>query len=171
MLNSIPNRLPHFNRTQTTDSRSDESLLKLVYKKEYELMKQLVEEGVKNDIERALAAAIVLDELELVKFLVKHVPDVNSCAVGSSKTVFNEAISHLEPEMIKFFINHGADVNAGETIKEKPLARAIYTGNVDKIVLLIKHGAIADCEMLTYAIQHSGRGRSRSKSFSYSTTF
>ncbi len=95
-----------------------------------------------NNYEQILQVAAEGCNLEITKFLVQDILDINSTSSVSSKTLIHSARGGCL-EIIKFFVEKGVDINAtnGSTSKRIALHHAAYVGRLEIVKLLLKKGA------------------------------
>lgn len=132
--------------------KNSESLYAAVKKRNLNLCRYLIENGVKVESDFDLTIAIRnLPErdinnssnlkLKLVKLLVENGADVNSKhGFLRNDTALGISSYENEFEITKFLVEQGANVNYGD-IDFTPLHRAVYHNNFKMVELLLQKGA------------------------------
>lgn len=87
-----------------------------------------------------LTAAVELNNLDMVKFLVENGADINGKEI--SPLLAATYIGSRTFDIVKFLIEHGANVNVRNKRGETPLYNAFCNSDgIEMIKFLIKHGA------------------------------
>lgn len=87
-----------------------------------------------------LTAAIELNNLEMVKFLVEHGANVNTNKISPLLTA--TYIGNRTLDIVKFLVEHGADVNVRNKDGDTPLYNAFCNSDgIEMVKFLVEHGA------------------------------
>lgn len=86
-----------------------------------------------------LLYAIIKQDLDSVKALVKEIEDINSAINGKQPLLWAAEIADLE--LVRFFIDCGADVNQRDDLGCAAIDYAVKKTNVPIVKLLIERGA------------------------------
>jgi len=124
-----------------------QSILVAAMKKDVEVIKSFVSEGVdvniKDENDRTplhVAAATEKENIEIVKFLVSKGADVNA-ETFFGETPLTEAVFRGNGEVAKFLISQGADVNAKNAPFAPLYTAACYVKDADVVKYLVSKGA------------------------------
>ena len=120
-----------------------------------EFLNLLMKHGAKWDTKNVqncspLNLAIIKDDYDIVKFLVKHdVYDFNSSDPKLGRTPLNRAVAWGNVDIVKLFMSHGANIHTTDVEGTSPLHFAVKSMEMTKF--LIDQGAnINQCDQYGY---------------------
>ena len=94
-----------------------------------------------DDLNTQLLDAVINNNLEKVKNLIKHGADIDIKDNEYKMTPLMYAIHFGYTDMANFFIDNNAKLDEQNTYGETALIRAVNAGNIDIVKKLIEHGA------------------------------
>ena len=99
----------------------------------------LLENGARLDV----PAAVMLGMTDVVKAMMKHLPQLHSVPGAHGIPLISHAIFGKDKaeEIFQMLLDGGADVNAGSNMKMTPLMAAASLGRPEQLAALLKHGA------------------------------
>ena len=164
------------NNPSCIDVKGEEGKIALViatYNGETELVSNLIARGVKPDfltdipsrkpVNTKLTPLHLTSKLEIVKLLVENGADINKCdgcgqtplhiyTGGRSLDFLGEIKKENSVKLLSYAIKKGAEINVLDEYNFSPLHRAVETGNLDVVKVLVENGADVN-------ISSQGKGR------------
>ncbi|CAH1996403.1 unnamed protein product [Acanthoscelides obtectus] len=122
-----------------------ENCLNIVKNRETE-MKMFSPNYCNEKGQNLLITATIMDNCEVVDFLITHNFNVNSTDLFN-RTSLHYAASHGYQDILMLLINHNADVNAADSDKNTPLHLACQNGQENCVKALLYSSGIAELNL------------------------